>query len=736
MRSISVIVPTLNEGSNIGRLIERVNATMFYQNIAYEIIVIDDHSTDNTRAIVKHLSKRFPLTVKLKQGQPGKAQSLIEGFSYAKYDVLCMIDADLQYDPEVIPSMLDKIENGADIIVANRNFINTSFIRNLMSRTFSYIFGNLIHGMRVDVQSGLKVFRKEIIERLTINPSPWTFDLEFLKKSVDAGYQIDSIQIEFIKRRYGKSKINFFKSSWEIGLQAIKLKFQKREAIPFHPNEVLRKGHGFHHKGKEFVHYSQLSPKETAYKRLILKQKLQLVTLGLILVLSLLLNWHVTIISLLALLTVLYFADLIYNLNLIVKSFTHPAEIIITEKEVRAIRESDWPTYTVFCPLYREWKVVPQFITAMSRLDYPKDRLQVMLLLEANDRETIEAIKQIELPTYFEIVIVPDSFPKTKPKACNFGLTKATGDFAVIYDAEDIPDPLQLKKSVLGFAKSDPSTVCLQAKLNFYNSKQNLLTRIFTAEYSLWFDLILTGLQSINAPIPLGGTSNHFKTQALRYLNGWDSFNVTEDADLGIRLVKAGYRTAIIDSQTLEEANSSLKNWFNQRSRWIKGYIQTYLVHTRDMNTFLPEKRKFNIISMQLIIGGKVLSLFINPLMWAVTISYFALRPLLGSFITSFFPSPVLYMGVISLVVGNFLYLYYYMIGCAKHGHYHLIQYIFLVPLYWLSMSIASWIALVQFIVAPHYWPKTRHGLHFQDKITSTFQQEFTKPYAGNYGQI
>jgi glycosyltransferase XagB len=737
MEAVSVIIPTLNEGENIGRLIEQINTTLFYNNIPYEIIIVDDHSIDNTRALVRHLLERFPMKLKLKKGAPGKAQSLLEGFSYAKYEIICMIDADLQYPPEVIPQMLSKIGNGADIVVANRNYAKASFLRNVISKTFSTIFGRLIHGMKVDVQSGLKVFKKEIIERLEINPSPWTFDLEFLKKSVEAGYDIDSVSIDFSKRIYGKSKINFIKSSWEIGVQALRLKFQKSEEIPFHPKVQMKKGFGFHYKGKEYVLHSSLSPKETAFKRLTLKQKNIIVTLIALLAAGIILNWHTTVITLIALLTTLYFADLLFNLMLIVRSFTKPAEIVITEHETRKIKEVSWPSYTVFCPLYKEWKVIPQFVNAISHLDYPKNKLQVMLLLEEDDRETIDAIKNIELPYYFEIAIVPNSFPKTKPKACNYGLTLAKGDFAVIYDAEDIPDPLQLKKSVLGFAKSDPNIVCLQAKLNFYNSKQNLLTKVFTAEYSLWFELILTGLQSINAPIPLGGTSNHFKTEALRIMNGWDGFNVTEDADLGIRLVKNGFKTAIIDSQTLEEANSNLKNWFHQRSRWIKGYIQTYLVHTRDLKTFLPERRAFNVMALQLLIGGKILSLFINPLMWAITITYFVLRPIAGHFISSFFPAPVLYLGVISLVAGNFLYLYYYMIGCAKHGHYSLIQYIFLVPFYWLAMSIASWIALIQLIMAPHYWPKTKHGLHLDQEQTinvafATDNKQYVSP---SYGQ-
>src|SRR5258708_69238 len=157
----------------------------------------------------------------------------------------------------------------------------------------------------------------------------------------------------------------------------------------------------------------------------------------------------------------------------------------------------------------------------MSRLDYPKDKLQVMLILEEDDKESQENIKNFDLPSYFEVVVVPDSLPKTKPKACNYGLLKAKGEYTVIYDAEDIPDPLQLKKAVLAFQKAGEKTVCIQAKLNFYNPSQNILTKVFTAEYSLWFDLILTGLQSIEAPIPLGGTSNHFRTADLHKLKGW-----------------------------------------------------------------------------------------------------------------------------------------------------------------------------------------------------------------------
>jgi len=376
------------------------------------------------------------------------------------------------------------------------------------------------------------------------------------------------------------------------------------------------------------------------------------------------------------------------------------------------ISEQEWPSYTILCPLYKEGSVLPQFVKAIENLDYPKEKMQVLLLLEENDSETIKRAQTIGLPFYFQIVVVPDSIPKTKPKACNYGLLYAMGTYTVIYDAEDIPEQDQLKKAVLAFGEAPANVVCMQAKLNFYNSSQNLLTRLFTTEYTLWFDTVLVGLQSIDAPIPLGGTSNHFKTTVLISLNGWDSFNVTEDCDMGIRLAKHGLKTAILNSTTYEEANSSLIGWIHQRSRWIKGYLQTYLVHLRKLSTLNTSENPFNILSFQLIIGAKVSSLFINPFMWAVLISYFAFRSQIGGFIESFYSPLVLYMATFSVIFGNFLYFYYYMLANALKKNYQLVPFTFIIPFYWLAMSVAAWVALYELLLKPFYWSKTKHGLH------------------------
>lgn len=497
------------------------------------------------------------------------------------------------------------------------------------------------------------------------------------------------------------------------------------EVEVFDEETEKKRGRGFTHKGREFVHHSKLSHHETAYYRLSSWQKLFFLFVFLVLFAGFIFYWHQTIVIFVAILTFLYFADLLFNFFLIYRSFIKAPEIKITPKDISKVSDDRWPTYTIFCPLYKEWQVVPQFINSMNTLDYPADKLQIVLLLEEDDTETQEQVKKIDLPKTFTTIVVPHSSPKTKPKALNYGLKHATGEFIVVYDAEDAPDPLQLKKAVLAFDRAPKNTICIQAKLNFYNPHQNVLTRVFTAEYSLWFDLVLTGLQSISAPIPLGGTSNHFKKESLHVLRGWDSFNVTEDCDLGIRLVKQGYRTAVIDSVTYEEANSDLKNWFNQRTRWIKGYMQSYLVHMRRPKEFTKNwrKREIHLVTFQLIVGGKVLSMFINPFMWIITISYFVFRSQVGGFIESFYPAPILYMGLFSLIIGNFLYMYYYMIGCYKRGHDEIIKYVFLVPFYWLAMSMAAWRAVYEMFVKPHHWSKTKHGLHLTSKNADKYKK-------------
>jgi len=406
--------------------------------------------------------------------------------------------------------------------------------------------------------------------------------------------------------------------------------------------------------------------------------------------------------------TVFYLVFTVYKFLLIRLSVARSSEIVLSPAELAGIDEKRLPVFSILVPMYREPESVRQVVEGIRAMDYPAHLKDVQLLLEEDDAETRAAAAAIDLPAGFRATVVPKSFPRTKPKACNVGLALATGKYLVIYDAEDRPEPDQLKKAVLAFEMVGPEVICLQSKLNFYNPRQNLLTRWFTAEYSAWFDLSLPGLSAMHAVIPLGGTSNHFVTGKLRELLGWDAYNVTEDCDLGVRIHRAGYRTRMLDTTTWEEACSSLEFWIRQRTRWLKGYIQTYFVHMRKPAGLLRELGVGNFLHFQLLIGGIVFSFLINPIFWFLTLLWFCFRV---EVLTALFPGMVFVIGALCLFAGNFAFAYIGAVGCYRRGYYDLVKYALLAPLYWILMSVSGWRALFQFFSNPFHWEKTKHGL-------------------------
>lgn len=368
--------------------------------------------------------------------------------------------------------------------------------------------------------------------------------------------------------------------------------------------------------------------------------------------------------------------------------------------------EHGWPCYTVMVPLYHEETAVPGLMAHLRSVDYPMERLQILLLVEEDDETTRTAVDAFGAQAPFEVVLVPVSQPRTKPKACNVGLRRATGQLLVIYDAEDRPEVDQLKKAAIQFARSAADVVCLQAQLNYYNRDRNWLTRFFTAEYSCWFDYCLPGLFYLDAPIPLGGTSNHFRIEALRSVGGWDPYNVTEDCDLGIRLYRNRLNTGILDSTTWEEATFATMPWIRQRSRWVKGYIQTYLVHLREHHALLRSHGLGRMMHFHLLFGAACFCLLLNPLYWLLTLVWFAAGP---GFMSGFFPLWVLVLALVSFLVGNSVFILSAMLGCLRRGYYHLIPQCVFMPVYWVLMSVGAWKGAIQLITRPFYWEKTPH---------------------------
>lgn len=404
--------------------------------------------------------------------------------------------------------------------------------------------------------------------------------------------------------------------------------------------------------------------------------------------------------------TIFYLVSLIYRIA-IIRAATRPGAWMSFTKEQLAV-ERDWPVYSILVPMYKEPETIPQMVAGLKAFDYPKDRLDVQLLLEADDTLTLDAARALDLPSFIRVTEIPPSFPRTKPKACNIGLHLAKGKYLVIYDAEDRPEPDQLKKAVLAFEASPANVACIQSCLNYYNPRYNLLTRWFAADYSAWFDLSLPGLAAMRAVIPLGGTSNHFQTKILRDLMGWDAYNVTEDCDLGVRLARAGFETRMLDTTTWEEACSSLPFWLKQRTRWQKGYIQTIAVHTREPLRLVRELGLRNTIHFLLLIVGSIFTTLVNPIFWIMAVIWFFFRPI-G--IDALYPGPVFAMSAFCLFVGNFLFLYINLLGCYRRHYDDLLPANLLTPFYWVLMSISGWRAFLQFFSNPFQWEKTKHGL-------------------------
>jgi cellulose synthase/poly-beta-1,6-N-acetylglucosamine synthase-like glycosyltransferase len=430
-----------------------------------------------------------------------------------------------------------------------------------------------------------------------------------------------------------------------------------------------------------------------------------LLAVGLI---SLMLWPSAVVIALLAMVSVVFLAGTTFKFLVAMRGAKYDVVERVTAEQVAAVDDSELPIYTVLVPVFREANIVGQLVRNLGAIDWPAEKLEVLILIEEEDTLTRDALAQASPPANFHVVTIPKGSPQTKPRACNVGLFFATGEYLVIYDAEDTPDPDQLKKAYLAFSRGGEKTVCVQASLNYFNADENVLTRMFTLEYSYWFDYVLAGLDAADLPIPLGGTSNHFRTSALLELGGWDPYNVTEDADLGIRASALGYRVGVINSTTMEEANTSIPNFIRQRSRWIKGYMQTTLVHARRPRQLIREIGLRRFLSFALLIGGTPATfLGVLPLYLVTLITIFVPANVLSQF----FPVWLLWICLINFVIGNSVMVYLSMMGPYKRGTFNLTLWALLNPIYWILHSIASYKGLWQLITKPHYWEKTEHGL-------------------------
>lgn len=359
----------------------------------------------------------------------------------------------------------------------------------------------------------------------------------------------------------------------------------------------------------------------------------------------------------------------------------------------------EWPRYSVLVPLFKEAGSVPKLTGGLKALDYPQDRLEVIFLVEAEDKGTLNALQSVALPAHWLILVLPDGQPRTKPRALNVALARLTGELATIYDAEDIPHPGQLKAAVRALRAAGPGQACVQAPLRAYNGRASWIAGQWALEYDTHFGLILPALAHAGRPIALGGTSNHFRVTALRHAGGWDAWNVTEDADLGLRFARLGYSVGIIELPTLEEAPEKLSIWVPQRSRWIKGYMQSAAVILRQPCLAMAQMGASSFVASQVLLGGAIVSACLH--------GPFALACLISFLVPAFALNPFCF-GL--LAAGYIVNLF---AGALSPGPKDLrrLSLILTAPLYWPLQSLAAARALWELAIDPHMWSKTPHAL-------------------------
>ncbi|WIG52988.1 MAG: Glycosyl transferase, group 2 family [Afipia sp.] len=382
------------------------------------------------------------------------------------------------------------------------------------------------------------------------------------------------------------------------------------------------------------------------------------------------------------------------------------------------LHDSQLPVYTVVAALYREASSVAPLMQYINALDYPREKLDIKLVIETDDLATRAAIARLGPMPHVQVIIAPDVGPRTKPKALNCALNFARGTFITVFDAEDRPEPGQLREALDVFRTYGPEIACAQASLCIDNTADGWIPRMFTAEYAGQFDVFLQGFSNFEMPLPLGGSSNHFRTSVLREVGGWDPYNVTEDADLGFRLSRFRYRCVMFPSTTYEEAPAQFGSWLRQRSRWMKGWMQTWSVHMRSPRQLWRDAGPGGFLALNIIVGGNVLTALAHPFL----LGELFVRSFLSAFddsVSSFFAKPFIELYLATIAAGYLTTIVIGLIGLAKRNLLREAWVLALTPIYWIFLSIAAWRALCQLLIEPYHWEKTEHGLARTSRMTS-----------------
>ncbi len=708
--AVSVIVPTDHDGPVLPRFLDRLLPVMRGLGRPFEIIIVDDRSGDGTASYARSLAPDCQVRFFEKVGRQGRSTSLKEGVDQALGATIVFLDPELRYPPEAIPELLEALET-CDVVVANRK--HRRWLRIVANRLYRFVFGRLLLSVDADVRSGLKAFKRTLLESLRFDPEAelkWGFDAFLLYHARRAKWIVQTIDVAYAA---GRSKEGFWSGvglrlTFAFGVVGLRIAHVLRLLFPFlYPPEPVE----YFNAGFTNVNdYLFLTPEQSA-KGHITKET---ISLGIVLFACMFVAAGYLKFSLgiplsrffAGFISTVYIAILLFKLVMMHRSVAANRRIV-TDDDLRALRDEELPVVSMFIPLYKEPEIIPQIFRYLSDFDYPQGKLDIIFILESTDTETAQAFLAMHPPAHFKALLSPDVPPKTKPKAMNVAFKEAKGEVLVIFDAEVLPERDQLKRAVAMFKKF-PEAKYLHGRMDVYNAEENWITRLYTAEFCYFYHYFMPGLIESKYPVPISGHSTYFRAEVIEKVGAWDGYNVAEDCDIGIRIYRKGFGSGMmLDSHTWEQSTTTIPTWVRQRTRWIQGFIQTSMVQLRYPLLLKRELGSWrNFLVFLFLVPGNVLLNMLNIFQWILFVLWHTTH---APFLQVAYDGVVLYLATTCFLLGNFLFTYFTMYGLFARKHFRIVPWAVLSFVYWIMLGVATLRSTLHLFLHPHKWDKTKH---------------------------
>ncbi len=707
---VSVIVPAVRRDKPYLRgCFEQVDAAIKGVGYSYEILVIGDHSSKAIKALVEECSHRFPLRFVETHGVKGRSSALKKGVDEAIGGTVVLLDPDLRCPPEAFGSMILEMRE-ADVLVASR-VKYPFFAYALFSKIYRWIFARIFLSVDADVRSGLKMFRNSLVHDLRFDPEfdlRLGFDAFLLYHARRAGWKLRSVKVPYTRPLFHHGPLGAITSrtSLAFGIVLIAIGRVLRFLFPFlyppQPQEYFEAGF------TNINDYLFLAPEQSAKGHLT--REVYFLVFWSALAIYLWFNL-IYIFTGKGFAWSFFFHVAVVQFSLILfKAYVVRITFLLPPQPPRMLRDDEkvnLPVISVVLPVYKEKEIIPQLCQRMMDMDYPPENLDLIFVFESGDDETIEAFQQYPKPAHFKGLVSPDVKPKTKPKALNVALRETKGDLLVIFDAETLPETDQFMKVVAAF-RGDPTLDYIHCRIDVYNPNRNWITKMYTAEFSFFYNFFLPGLATVHSPTPISGHSVYFRREQLVKVGGWDAYNLAEDCDIGIRMFRNGYKRAtVLDSYSWEQSTTNIFSWMKQRTRWMQGFVQTSMVNLRFPALLWKDLGGLrNMVLFLFHVPGGVFLNGLNLAQWGMLVFWYATS---DPIIQSIFTDVLLYLSVVSFILGNIIFTYFNLIGLFYRKYYSFVGQALFSPVYWIMLSFATVRAIIRFFLQESTWDKTTH---------------------------